>query len=300
MRNGVLKVAGIRVHVMLFGMLSAILLAFMLLLAVPADAQENDGDVTNTQYGSPEDSQQRAQADENEDDDSRATTRAAVTLGRETAQITEIESADDPDIIVDRIVVSAADCEVNPDAVVVVEDDDGTRVRLTNNQNATITATEDQVTIVGTDTGGNLTELNPIGGDNQFGTGKDTVVGEVVSASGITCGRDDGDGEGSDFKAADGDNFDGVVDNLLDLECDALLRRFRSVEQGQYGAPAAFATVEVSDRIVVCLKQEVIQGTASDENLPDTGGLPLLGLAALGLVSAVAGVSVIRGTRRGE
>jgi hypothetical protein len=34
------------------------------------------------------------------------------------------------------------------------------------------------------------------------------------------------------------------------------------------------------------------------EDLPDTGGPPLLALAALGVVPAAAGMSVIRGGRR--
>jgi hypothetical protein len=48
----------------------------------------------------------------------------------------------------------------------------------------------------------------------------------------------------------------------------------------------------------VCLEKEIVQGTAADEDLPDTGGLPLLAVAVLGFVSAAAGLSVIRGGRR--
>ena len=48
----------------------------------------------------------------------------------------------------------------------------------------------------------------------------------------------------------------------------------------------------------MCLEGEIIKGTAADEDLPDTGGLPLLALAVLGVVSAAAGLSVIRGGRR--
>ena len=45
--------------------------------------------------------------------------------------------------------------------------------------------------------------------------------------------------------------------------------------------------------------QDVIAGTIPDKPLPDTGGLHLLGLAALGLASVVAGASALRaGTRR--
>ena len=48
----------------------------------------------------------------------------------------------------------------------------------------------------------------------------------------------------------------------------------------------------------MCLEEEVVEGTVADEDLPDTGGLSLLALAVVGVVSAAAGLSVIRGRRR--
>ena len=135
-------------------------------------------------------SSQQAQADPDEDG-SEATTRAATTPQGQPAQITESTG----DTIVDQITVAVAGCEVDPDAFVVVEDDDGTRVRLTNGQNVTITA-DNTLTIVGNGADGSFTDLSPNGGDQQFGTESETVTGEVLRSSGITCDRDNGGGNG--------------------------------------------------------------------------------------------------------
>ena len=137
---------------------------------------------------------QQTQADPAEDDDMQATARAATTLNGQPARITE--STSDQDEIVDRIVVSVAGCEVASDASVVVEDNDGTRVTLINGQNVTITPDDDALTIVGNDAGGNLTDLDQNGGDQQFGTEGEVVTGEIVSSSGISCNRDAGGGGG--------------------------------------------------------------------------------------------------------
>jgi hypothetical protein len=66
----------------------------------------------------------------------------------------------------------------------------------------------------------------------------------------------------------------------------------------QYGDASGFADADVRAQIEVCLEEEIVEGTAADEDLPDTGGLSLIGLAVLGIVSAAACLSVIRGGRR--
>lgn len=183
------------------GILFVVLTVLVPLLAMPAEAQ-----AAKSQYASSDGSRQRGtqqvQAASEQVNGAQSATGATVALEGEPANITE--STDDPDEIVDRIVVPTAGCEVDADATVVVGDDDGTRVRLTNNQNVTIAATEDQVEIVGTDTGGNLTDLNQIGGDSQFGTLSDTVRGEVVRVSGIVCSRDSSNGGGGEGPGDEG------------------------------------------------------------------------------------------------
>ena len=281
---------------------SATLLTLMLLLAMPAEAQDT---VANDQYTDSEQvvqgSGQQSPADASGQDDSQATTRAATDPAGETARVTE--GTTDTDDIVDRIVVPLAGCEVASDASVVVADNDGTNVTLTNNQNVTITPDDDAVTIEGADAGGNLTDLAPAGGDNQFGTVSETVEGELVSSEGITCGRDgEGGNDDNDGANAGNDNGDNArtADELRDLGCEELLVLFRAGSSGvgQYGNVAALADADVQARIEVCLRREVVQGTASDGDLPNTGGVSLVGLAVLGLVSAAAGLSVIRGGRR--
>ena len=216
---------------------------------------------------------------------------SSQTVGRATpqgvsAQITE--SAEDEDNIVDGITLAAEGCEVASNASVVVEDNDGTRVRLTNNQNVTIEPDDQVVRIEGNGTGGNLG--GPSGGitseGGQFGTVGQTVTGEVVSSTGITaCDRANG-----------GENNGNTADNNDDddLNCDQLLRRFRGASGNQY------LDVDVTNQILVCLAQEVDQDTEADEDLPDTGGPSLIGFAVLGVVSALVGVSLVRGGRREE
>lgn len=102
---------------------------------------------------------------------------------------------------------------------------------------------------------------------------------------------DDADADADDAKAAD---------ELQDLSCDELLVLFRAESSSgqQYGDASGFADSEVRAQIEVCLEEEIVEGTAADGDLPDTGGLSLIGLAVLGVVSAAAGLSVIRGGRR--
>ena len=127
---------------------------------------------------------------------------------------------------------------------------------------------------------------------DRFGT----TSGEVVRSEGIVC--DDGGGQRADDDDDGNDAKD--ADDLQDLSCEELLVLFRgeSSSGGQYADAAFFADSEVRAQVEVCLEEEIVEGTAADEDLPDTGGPSLLALAVLGLVSAAAGLSVIRGGRR--
>ena len=307
----------------------ATLLFLALLLTAPADAQEtqegtitqgekaateatngetsgkaarqNNAGITNSKSTSSKETSQtlqgggqQAPAGATENDDPQTTTRAGTDLAGERARISE--STTDTDEIVDRIVVPVAGCEVDPEASVVVEDDDGTQARLTNGENVTITASAGALTISGTGEDDNLGSINASGGDDpQFGTVDETVAGELVRSSGITCDRDDT----GDDNVDDDDNGNGArADDLQNLTCAELLVLFRG--EGQYGDDGT-AVVDLNDsdvraQIEVCLEKEIVNNPGGD--LPDTGGVSLLALAVLGVVSAAAGLSVIRGSRR--
>jgi hypothetical protein len=123
-------------------------------------------------------------------------------------------------------------------------------------------------------------------------------------------------GDGSRQRAADNEGTDSADngtrtdEDLADLSCDELLALFRgegssgqqygagSGSRQQYGDATIFADADVRARIEVCLEREIVAGTGIDEDLPDTGGVSLLALAVLGMVSVAAGLSVIRGGRR--
>ena len=57
----------------------------------------------------------------------------------------------------------------------------------------------------------------------------------------------------------------------------------------------------IVQRFEQCVSGDVLVDTIPDRKLPFTGGMPLLGLVAIGLVSLIAGVAVLRAVlRRGE
>jgi hypothetical protein len=57
----------------------------------------------------------------------------------------------------------------------------------------------------------------------------------------------------------------------------------------------------IVQRFEQCVSGDVLRNTIPNRRLPFTGGMPLLGLGALGLASIVAGSSVLRAvTRRGR
>lgn len=116
----------------------------------------------------------------------------------------------------------------------------------------------------------------------------------------IVCEAGGTGGDEGGAANAGGDENEIAADDLKELSCDELLVLFRaeSGSEAQYGDAAVFADSEVRAQVEVCLEREIVKGTAADEDLPDTGGLPLLALAVLGVVSAAAGLSVIRGGRR--
>jgi hypothetical protein len=54
----------------------------------------------------------------------------------------------------------------------------------------------------------------------------------------------------------------------------------------------------IVQRFEQCLSEDVLAATIPDKALPFTGGMPLLGLAAIGLASLIAGAAVLRAVMR--
>ena len=295
MQLGTVKAVKCRARGAVVTMLFASLLALglALILTVPVGAQQtnkqtgNEAQITTKkQYASsekPEQTvQQSGQQRQKSDETVTAQTATRATKTLQGAEALIIESSD----MVNRIEIVGAGCNVGKGATVVVEDGSGDSelfldgIARGDEASATIQPLQSQVIINGIDN----SSLK-----KEFGFANNDKNGEVVGSTGITCDQDDRDDESV-----------ASVEDLEDLECGELLRRFRNAGTRQYGIGAQFADVDVQNQLIVCLEQEVVQNTAADEDLPDTGGVSLLALAALGLVSAAAGVSVIRGARREE
>ncbi len=277
-------------------LLAAFLLVVALTPTAPVAAQEEttalpDNDAQTFTKGNddssdkPEQSVQESaqRADPNQaGEEQQAATRATGSLQGTDAFI--VESAD---MTVGRIEISRADCDIGKGATVTVRDGSGNKAMFINGVargdeiTATIKAFQNQVIVNG---------IANEGLDANFGSPENDRNATVTSTTGITCDRDD-DGDGDDATTAE---------ELRALSCEELLVLFRagSSSSVQYGDAVALADADVRARIEVCLEQEVIEGTAADEDLPDTGGVSLLGLAVLGVVSAAASLSVIRGGRR--
>jgi hypothetical protein len=238
--------------------MAAILLALTLAVSSPALAQDDGGN-------------------------DQTSNRASDSLQGANARI--IEETDDGDGKVDRIEITAADCQVDPDATITIEDVDPTSETFTNGTSgtgiaATIKAEQDRIVV------DDISEEV----SDDFGREGATDQGTVAESTGIVCGsgRDaDDDGNGND-----GDGVQSAGD-LLNISCEDLLGLFRS-GTGQYGDAALFADPEVRERVEKCLEEEVVADTAADDDLPDTGGVSLLWLAVLGAVAAVAALAVIR------
>jgi hypothetical protein len=80
------------------------------------------------------------------------------------------------------------------------------------------------------------------------------------------------------------------------FRCDFFLRQVsddRGALLGQYRGNEL-----IVQRFEQCLSGDVLVDTIPNRNLPFTGGMPLLGLAALGLVALIAGAAVLRAVMR--
>lgn len=291
-----MKAAGLRARHMLVVIFLVSLLALVLALVAPVTAQEettalpaNKAQTVTEGKNAPGRQEQSVQGSGQqaegsaEEADAPTTARAADTL--QGAEVT-IESSGDT---VERIEIATADCNVDKGATVTVKDENEVSQTFTNIGDVTaegaasIKATEDQLLITDIER-----DLN-----NGFGTSN---IEEVTDSAGITCGRDDGgNGNAANEDDENGGDETKTTDDLEDLSCDDLLVLFRAESSGEQ---QYFSDADVRAQIEVCLKEEIVKGTAADEDLPDTGGVSLLAVAVLGVVSAAAGLSVIRGGRK--
>jgi hypothetical protein len=80
------------------------------------------------------------------------------------------------------------------------------------------------------------------------------------------------------------------------FRCEFFLRAVRD-DRGALRAQYADDELIVQ-RFEQCVSGDVLVNTIPDRKLPFTGGMPLLGLAAIGLVALIAGIIVLRAVMR--
>ena len=267
----------LRARHMLVAMSLAALLVLALTLAAPVDAQD---ETTNKEQTVTE----GKNASRKQEQSVRGGGQQAEEGGESATDPLEGQTADITADSIGPIAVAGCEAEAGETATITIADTEDADIEetFTDGEDVTFQFGQQGITIAAEGNGTDLTE------------GFDAVTGEVIDSEGIVC--DDGE------QRADGNN-DGNnanTDNLENLSCDELLVLFRGESSSgqQYGDAAVFADSEVRAQVEVCLEREIVKGTAADEDLPDTGGLPLPALAVLGVVSAAAGLSVIRGGRR--
>jgi LPXTG-motif cell wall-anchored protein len=93
---------------------------------------------------------------------------------------------------------------------------------------------------------------------------------------------------------------DGTANREGSFRCDSFLRVVRDENgalRGQYrdGRGDDEQIVQLFEQ---CLEGDILANTIPNRLLPDTGGAPLLGLAAIGLATLVAGASVLGAVTR--
>jgi hypothetical protein len=94
-------------------------------------------------------------------------------------------------------------------------------------------------------------------------------------------------------------NADGVRDADA-FRCDFFLRQVSDEDGALLGQ---YRRGDREDELIVqrfeqCVSGDVLVDTIPNRKLPFTGGMPLLGLAAIGLVSLIAGAVVLRAVMR--
>ena len=93
---------------------------------------------------------------------------------------------------------------------------------------------------------------------------------------------------------------DGTANREGSFRCESFLRVVRDedgVLRRQY-RDGDGGDEQIVQRFEQCLEGDVLANTIPNRLLPDTGGAPLLGLAAIGLATLVAGASVLGAVTR--
>jgi LPXTG-motif cell wall-anchored protein len=93
---------------------------------------------------------------------------------------------------------------------------------------------------------------------------------------------------------------DGTANREGSFRCDSFLRVVRDENgalRGQY-RDGRGDDEQIVQRFEQCLEGDILANTIPNRLLPDTGGAPLLGLAAIGLATLVAGASVLGAVTR--
>jgi hypothetical protein len=111
---------------------------------------------------------------------------------------------------------------------------------------------------------------------------QDTTAPDTTTADEVTTADNNRNGGGA--RGADSFGCEFFLRSVTD-DRGALLGQYRGDEL-------------IVQRFEQCLSGDVLVDTIPDRKLPFTGGMPLLGLAAIGLVSLIAGVAVLRAVMR--
>ena len=124
---------------------------------------------------------------------------------------------------------------------------------------------------------------------------QDTTTPETTSTSTATADPL------QEATTADNLNAGDSVRDADAFRCDFFLRQV-SDEDGalirQYRRGDDRRDELIVQRFEQCVSGDVLVDTIPNRNLPFTGGMPLLGLAALGLASLIAGSAVLRAVTR--
>jgi hypothetical protein len=121
---------------------------------------------------------------------------------------------------------------------------------------------------------------------------QDTTTPESTSTSTATADpvqeANTADSNADGLRAADNFRCDFFLRQVSD-ENGVLFRQYRDGDRDDEF---------IVQRFEQCLSGDVLADTIPNRNLPFTGGMPLLGLAALGLASLIAGAAVLRAVTR--
>lgn len=167
--------------------------------------------------------------------------------------------------VVDLATIQAEDCSVAPaGATLTIQDGDGTTGLLEDGANVEITATETEVTIVGTGPDDDIV-FDEVGGSDDAFSGDATVL----SSTGIECGEPDGGGGGGDGDG--GDDGDGGTGGAVASVCQNVIASVGDINQAQTSNTNA-ATDQYSDALAEVAREQGVSITQANECLNGAAG----------------------------